>query len=344
MPGLAVKWLGGELLDREVAVLLLKGDELADADEECPILLEPLKDAGLDGLVGGVGYEIQGARYVAAELGCCGKRFNTLALATHWMIHAMRCPLCRTGFDEPLSALSLPLSCREALLSHVSRIRGELSDEAERVDVEFIESELLPESLVTNLLLIRRWDLVSSNLQLQVILIVSPSDTSSVLEHLNRGTSSHWTQCSTGVCTFVDLHQRGENDGVCRFGVQRGHCRRLSKAFRDVGATRVSFGVCYVNGHSIFHVAHTGVMHVRLGSATRHGSNIYYVNDNAQVEVGELYFDWMDEQQKSVQGIGFSLLTDMVMQRLVYGMICVYQLMESDRVFSNTDMLSVFYM
>jgi len=260
------------------------------------------------------------------------------------MIHHMRCPMCRSGSDERLNYLCLPMSCATELVRHVRRIRDDLSDETEQIDMEFIESELLPESLLSSLVMVRRWELVANNLQLQVIMHVPPTDATSALERLNQGTVARWNQCSTGVCTFVDLQNQGGEGGINGFTVQRSHCRRLSKALRDVGATRLSFGVCYTNGHSIFHVAHTSTMYVKVGGGTTHDSSIYYVNDNNQVELGDLYFNWIDDQQKSVKSIHFNLLTDLVMQRLVYGMICVHHLMDTNSFFSATDVMSFFHM
>jgi hypothetical protein len=58
------------------------------------------------------GGEARWGAYDAAQL-CCGHTFNVCALALHFLINAMTCPVCRAGTQEAMCLATVPASVQQ---------------------------------------------------------------------------------------------------------------------------------------------------------------------------------------------------------------------------------------
>jgi hypothetical protein len=111
-----------------------------EGEDECPILMEPFQDCKMD-FDPSLRYEEKDRRgtlvaYNRVTLEGCGHSFFPLALALHWMLHGMRCPMCKSGEDALLSTCSLPFTCIARMRRHVRKIREEIEEEALHNDLE----------------------------------------------------------------------------------------------------------------------------------------------------------------------------------------------------------------
>ena len=110
---------------------------------ECPIALEAIQDAEVDGLQG---FLFNAAQPLHRELLLpCGHSFSASALIAHWLCHDMICPLCRAGCASPLRVQSLPVAWRERATAYVSaRTRRSMVEDAlvESAEAQFLHFAL----------------------------------------------------------------------------------------------------------------------------------------------------------------------------------------------------------
>lgn len=95
------------------------------AEEPCGIMHESPATVELEGLPN-AWRQLRGRGLNAVRLDC-GHGFHAHALAMHFFLGSMRCPICRAGHDERLDARMLPRGVRKAYAAR--RERAELAAE-----------------------------------------------------------------------------------------------------------------------------------------------------------------------------------------------------------------------
>ena len=110
---------------------------------ECPIALEPIQHAEVDGFEG---FLFDAALPLHRELLLsCGHSFSASALVAHWLCNDMVCPLCRAGCASPLRVDTLPVAWRERATSYMrARDRRTAVEEAlaESAETRFLHFAL----------------------------------------------------------------------------------------------------------------------------------------------------------------------------------------------------------
>ena len=333
------KW-ESECGEHYIDVMLGGQDCLGSPPDDCPILMEPLGSAEVEGIPQSGSLEVYGRECCVAKLPCCGKAFQPVALAVHFMLHGMRCPMCRNGHGIPLSAECLPPSSREAVAAHVERMRKEMRREEAEEEFEDIDIDLVPVSeLMTDIALLRQWDFVYPNLQLQAILHMPPSGVLKALEVLNRHPFEsglpYWTQCATGIHLFLNIvFQNSEVHPPQRFAVQRNQCRKISRALATLRPASISFGLCYADdGDSITQVARSRVVPLQRAQggteqAAEQGtvcSELLFETEERTVRAGTVRIAFMAGQGRSVEGITCEVRPEDIITRLVHGRIMAFQ-------------------
>ena len=325
-----------------IDVMLGGEDCLGSPPDDCPILMEPLGSAEVEGIPQSHTLEVHGGKCCVAKLPCCGKAFHPVALAVYFMLHGMRCPMCRSGHGSPLSAECLPLSCRQAVAGHVERMRKEMRREEAEEDFEDIDVDidLIPVSeLMTDIALLRQWDFVYPNLQLQAILHMPPSSVLKALETLNRHPFEaglpYWTQCSTGIHLFLNVvFEHPEIHPPQRFAVQRNQCRKISRALTVLRPASISFGLCYADdGDSITQVARSRVVPLQRAQEGTHQaaeqetvcSELTFETEERSVRAGTVRMAFMAGRGSSVEGITCEVRPEDIITRLVHGRIMAFQ-------------------
>jgi len=284
-----------------------------------------------------------------ARLPCCGKMFNPVALAVHFMLYGMRCPMCRNGHGSLLSEDSLAACCRDGPASdfaaHVERMRKEMRREEAEEEFDVLEIDLVPISeLMTDIALLRQWDFVYPNLQLQAILHMPPTAVLKALEALNRfpfeSGVPYWTQCSTGIHLFLNVvFEHPEIHPPQRFAVQRNQCRKISRALTTLCPASISFGLCYADDEdSITQVARSRVVPLQRAQegteqAEDHGavcSELTFETEERTVRAGTVrmaFLGGLGERGpgRSVEGITCEVSPQDIITRLVHGRIMAFQ-------------------
>lgn len=327
-----------------IDVMLGGEDCLGSPPDDCPILMEPLGTAEVDGILKSKSLEVYGKECCVAKLPCCGKAFQPVALAVHFMLHGMRCPMCRSGHGSPLSAECLPVSSKEAIAAHVERMRKEMRrEEAEEEFEDFneIDIELIPVGeLMTDIALLRQWDFVYPKLQLQAILHMPPSMVLKALESLNRypfeSGVPYWTQCSTGIHLFLNIvFEHPEIDPPRRFAVQRNQCRKISRALSTLHPASISFGICYADDDdSLTQIARSRVISLRDSNPSNElqgnlqgsvSSDLTFETEERTVRAGTVRMAFMEEKGRSVEGITCEVRPEQIIARLIHGRIMAFQ-------------------
>jgi hypothetical protein len=323
--------------------------------DTCPILMEPFGVASVDGVPNSTTMEVYKEPREVARLPCCGKMFNPVALAVHFMLHGMRCPMCRSGHGSLLSVNSLAACCRDGpasdIAAHVERMRKEMRREEAEEEFEGVDEmdiDLVPVSeLMTDIALLRQWDFVYPNLQLQAILHMSPSVVLKALESLNRHPFEsglpYWTQCSTGIHLFLNIvFEHPEIDPPRRFTVQRNQCRKISRALTTLHPASISFGLCYADDDdSLTQIARSRVISLQ-GSNSSNGqgqgsvqqgsiqqgsvsSDLTFETEERTVRAGTVRMAFMEGKGRSVEGITCEVRPEDIITRLIHGRIMAFQ-------------------
>lgn len=301
-------------------------------DACCPILMEKLGEAEVDGVPNSRALQAFGFEFVAARLPCCNKLFHPIALAVHWMLHGMRCPMCRDGCNLPMSADSLPPSCRDQVKEYVEEMRKEMRQEEADEAFDDIDLDLSPiHDLMTDITFLRQWDFVYPNLQLQAILHMSPYLVPRALETLNGQTPyepglPYWTQCSTGIHTFLNIaFEQNGIEAPRNFSVQRNQCRKISRALQAVRPVSMSFGLCYAEGSDgITQIARSNMIALN-GMQRRMVGCLSFSNEDQVIQAGIVHFSLIEEGSKSIESIACEVEPDKIISRLVHGRIVAFQ-------------------
>ena len=160
-PGACLRWrgTGGEV----ECVLALRG--------ECGIFHGESAELELGGLP--EAWVVGGAAYCAAALPC-GHTFHVSALAMHFLLGDMRCPMCREGPPGAMSTSCLPDSVRALFEVRVREARERASSCEEDTSSEDVENssdgQAASSSPNESMLVIpsRRYDRVETHLRLEV--------------------------------------------------------------------------------------------------------------------------------------------------------------------------------
>lgn len=102
------------------------------ADEECPITQELMCSPGSDlDFLPGVTFRNDNPEYRRMELPC-GHFFSAMCLTYHFFKNGMLCPLCRSGHEETLAPVCVPIHFRRKMQSHLASERAHDRAEADR--------------------------------------------------------------------------------------------------------------------------------------------------------------------------------------------------------------------
>lgn len=126
----------------------------ADPEDECPITQEKIVDAYLDFIPGET--IIQHQPNLKKMTLDCQHSFSALPLLYHFLTNGMLCPLCRKGFSETLSDISLPDHVRDRMKEHARELHNRRQQELARDDLHMA-------------MMISRGDIVDS------IMVIEPS-------------------------------------------------------------------------------------------------------------------------------------------------------------------------
>jgi hypothetical protein len=102
------------------------------ADEQCPLTMSAISEDCLD--------FIPGETYIASMPEArkiilpCGHGFGAMSITYHFARRDMRCPCCRAGHKQKMSAESIPFHFRAKLVAHVEAAEQEDVDEQTRED------------------------------------------------------------------------------------------------------------------------------------------------------------------------------------------------------------------
>lgn len=130
---------------RSVAGEELRCELFAATDDSvaCGIMHEPTRAVEVDDLP---------AKWPAGACACdsaqlaCGHVFHPVAIALHFLVSDMRCPVCRTGPAGPMAMDSVPPPMREAYAAKLDRVRSEAQSPEDlaqlRADIEHVLSHL----------------------------------------------------------------------------------------------------------------------------------------------------------------------------------------------------------
>jgi len=339
MSQLFVDWFAEDREVTTVTLHILSPDAIQDRALECPILLQPFVTADMAELPGAK-YLIDNREFCMAILPCCMQSIHPLALAVHWMLHSMRCPFCKQGTDSPLSELCLPSSCRSKVRAYVDKIRSEMNQEIANEDVRHIldsmEDTELDSSFALELVLLRQWPFVYPRMQLQVTLHIPLATVHTALELVNptetRGRESVWNPCPHGIGLFCPLVESSCDDIVSHMGTQLNHIRRITKAIQALKPGHVSMSLCYSSSAFIWQVVRMPMIQI---SENLHDSSqqLYYVHNDQRVDIGKASICWIKEatpqanpHKRSIDRILVEVDTHALMDRLVYGHMCLYNL------------------
>ena len=130
---------------RSVAGEELRCELFAATDDSvaCGIMHEPTRAVEVDDLP---------AKWPAGACACdsaqlaCGHVFHPVAIALHFLVSDMRCPVCRTGPAGPMAMDSVPPPMREAYAAKLDRVRSEAQSPENlaqlRADIEHVLAHL----------------------------------------------------------------------------------------------------------------------------------------------------------------------------------------------------------
>ena len=115
-------------------------------DEQCPLTMSAISEDCLDFL--------PEETYIAAMPEArkitlpCGHDFGAMSITYHFARRDMRCPCCRAGHKQKMSAESIPFHFRAKLIAHVEEAEQQDADEQARED-ERAARELATGNIVT---------------------------------------------------------------------------------------------------------------------------------------------------------------------------------------------------
>lgn len=344
MSHILVDWFAEDRKATRFTLGLLTSEAILDHTLECPILLQPFPTAEMPEMPG-IQYRLETREYCMAILPCCQQPVHPIALAVHWLLHRMRCPFCNQGCDHPLSPIHLPDSCRQALVTHTTRIRKEINEDTSNSDLQNIMDSMDEDSVDGNfaveLILLRQWDYVQPRMQLQVTLHVPVASVDAVLESINRDNARQcvWNPCPYGIGIFCPLNETMLDETVSQLTTQMNHVRRISKALHTVQPARMSLSLCYSSSAFIWQVARVSTFDLS-DSLEPIQQPIYYTHQDQRMEIGNATLTWINDgkgpmvqpHQKSIDRISISISTTALMDRLVYGHMCLYNLRETEEV------------
>lgn len=220
--------------ERRKFISPLKLSYVESGTDECPILMDSFQNCKMD-FDPDLKYEEKGTNgklvvYNKVTLEGCNHSFFPLALAMHWMLHGMRCPLCKSGDDCFMSASCLPISCVKKMRRHVRKIRNEMEDDVMQQDLDLalrfseelqedeiglIQSvmddinrnqseerrirtgEMLPTEMILEILPIQNWRNVEFKIKLRVVFHYNDHSQEETLQALNSiGASEQWSLTS----------------------------------------------------------------------------------------------------------------------------------------------------
>ena len=151
-----------------------------DANDECPLTLDPIADDSLS-FLGDVGCSKLKSFYKHAPVLRkmtlpCGHSFGALNLVYHFARNSMFCPCCRDGLSGRLRASSLPLHLRAPIYNRaLSEKRNQLQEELEedRLVAEALSESTQNQSILSTVFGLR--SIVHSDVHARLVLYSSES-------------------------------------------------------------------------------------------------------------------------------------------------------------------------
>lgn len=313
---------------------------------ECPILLESFSRISQADIPHE--YIVSGKPVLKVTLKTCGHSFHPVALAKHWLLHSMRCPICKQGSDFPLSFKSLPNDLRERLIPEVDLIKREMRQDIIDVDwnlihnleewhtqfMHGIRADLVhlrvPVQFVMELVSYRSWDNVRVNLQLHIMLFLEriTSHQHSTLQQMvqTMPTFSQWgmRQDDSG-STVIEFYSLlvDEPEGM---SMQRSQCRNLGRVLGMLGhmfpenLSDIAF--------SLIHLGEPEVM-ICETSRQRLSSHdmppMFLRFEDSEREVGVIHLHQLpDSVEHGLSHVTLDLHKDDICDRLVNGYAYIY--------------------
>jgi len=120
-------------------------------EEQCPLTMSAMSEDCLDFLPGETYVaSMPEARRITLP---CGHGFGAMSITYHFARRDMRCPCCRAGHKQKMSAGSIPFHFRAKLVAHVEAAEQEDADEQARDD-ERVARDLDSRNMVAGLAVI----------------------------------------------------------------------------------------------------------------------------------------------------------------------------------------------
>lgn len=308
--------------------------------EECPILMEPFESCRMefnpDLQYGMKNEKGEAVVYNKVTIDSCSHSFFPLALVMHWMLHGMRCPLCKSGCDEKLCSSCLPLSVSTKLSRHARKIRNEMDSEVFESDLRLVESlggedeieilgsfsgEHFPLAVMLDVIPLQNWDIINECMRLSVTLhydvdsmpqdqVLSALNSQGGmnpwrLERLSEPTGTYTVQGSLSLCEDTLMI---EDPTFGYMNVPRSQCRWLSRMNQLTRPSWISCTLDYFDHSVTLQVCKMQPMPGRCQHESLFTSNSLVMDSNgSEAVVGYLETQWMTQHLCDSSSFGYGI-------------------------------------
>eukprot|EP00960_Hanusia_phi_P012314 359279-Hanusia_phi.AAC.3 len=266
--------------------------------EECPILMEKFQECKLE-CKPDLQYKVVDKNgnvqtYNKVTIDKCNHSFFPLALAMHWMVHNMKCPLCKYGEEKKLSSTCLPMKCANSLRVQVRKIKNEMDEEMFESDLRLVENmrfnddmeiigslsgERFPTSIMLDVIPLQNWEIIVDHMKLNVVFhydinTITQDRVLSILDSL--GVGSQWrlerssedtemfrVQGSLSLCEDTMIT---DDPSFGFMNVPRSQCRLISRINQMTKPCNASYSLIYEDYSLILTVCKVEYMELRCGS------------------------------------------------------------------------------
>eukprot|EP00960_Hanusia_phi_P069786 767165-Hanusia_phi.AAC.2 len=353
--------------------------ECVETEDECPILMEPFHACKMD-FKPNLAYEIKGSDgtiqvYNKVTIDGCQHSFFPLALAMHWMVHSMRCPLCKYGSDSKLSSTCLPINCAVKLLSQVRKIKNEMEEDIFMSDVQLVQDirfgedmeivgnisgEHFPHAILIDVIPLQNWDIINEHMRLHVMLhyesdLISQERVLSALDSL--GATNQWrverssedTEMFT-VQGYLSLCEDTLITDDPTFGfmnIPRSQCRLISRINQVTKPTSMSCSLVYQDPSITLTICKMTHEPARCIDDTMlfNSSRLMMEDEGDDIVGGYLETQWMPGEISSPGCFGYGILwqrvivdKEMFIKRVTRTKIILY-LMENEMLMNEGQLL-----
>lgn len=200
----------------------------------CNILQDEISTASLPWVGADIDYFVKSSPHFRKATLPCGHAFYVMAIAYHFRKNCMRCPVCREGEDNMLSAQTIPKHLREAIVRRAdennAQENAEELEQEEQNNMQIIQ-QIIQEDLADIIMAYRPR---------------MPTHSFSRASFVLNGTI-HYEQTTPTAEVSADIDfcfpLRCIAGDSLEFAVPRSHLRNFSRYLQGVGAHTVSFSV-----------------------------------------------------------------------------------------------------